>query len=66
MVGLTIKEAVIQYKGMETAWLDRSCRKNNILPEEICCQKRYVARGDMLPEEICCRRSNVAGGDAML
>ena len=42
-----------------------------MLPEEICCQRRYAAgrdmlteeiccqrryRGDMLPEEICCRR----------
>ena len=67
-----------QSKGMETAWLFRSCGKNNtccwrryvargdMLPEEICCLKRYFARGDMLLKDICFRRRYVAEGDAML
>ena len=37
----------------KSAWLDRSCGKNNMWLEEICCRMRYVAGGDMLPEEIC-------------
>ena len=51
---------------METAWLDWSCGKNNMLLKEICCQKRYVARGDMLLEEICCQRRYVAREDVLL
>ena len=50
---------------METAWLDWSCGKNNMLLKEICCQKRYVARGDMLLEEICCQKRYVTGGDML-
>ena len=44
-----------QSKGMETAWLFRSCGKNNT-----CCWRRYVARGDMLLEEIFCQRRYAA------
>ena len=38
-----------------TAWLFRSCGKNNT-----CCWRRYVARGDMLLEEIFCQRRYAA------
>ena len=55
-----------QSEGMETALLERSCGKNNMLLEEICCWRRYVAGGDMLLEEICCRRRYVAVGDMLL
>jgi len=45
-----------QSKGMETAWLYRSCGKNNT-----CCWGRYVAGGDMLLEEIFCQRRYAVG-----
>jgi hypothetical protein len=35
-----------------------------MLPEEICCRRRYVGEGDMLPEE-CCGKKNVARGDML-
>ena len=46
----------------KSAWLDRSCGKNNMWLEEICCRMRYVAGGDMFLEGICCRRRYVAKG----
>ncbi len=47
------------------AWLDRSCGKNNMLLEEICYRRRYVAGKDMFPEGICCWGRYVAGGDML-
>ena len=37
-----------------------------MLPEEICCRRRYVAGRDMLPEEICYWKGYVAGGDTIV
>ena len=36
-----------------------------MLPEEICCWKRYVTGGDMLLEGICYRRAYVARGNML-
>ena len=40
-------------KGMETAWLDRSCGKT------ACCCRRYISGGDMLLEGICYQRGYI-------
>ena len=36
--------------------------RGDMLPDEICCQRRYVAGGDMFLEGICYRRRYVAKG----